>query len=212
MRQLIGILLTVLVSVIAPCQAPSDYGVLLSRLKAGDTKISYRLLRFSYWNSPEAGAARNTDEEQKQMMTSLHTKNYQDAVKNADVVLANSYLDINAHFVAFIAHREMQHLKQAQFHKAVLEGLLKSITDSGDGESAKTAFAVISPEEERAVLRSVGVLAMTTTSSELDGHTFDVVQVRDPQTGDQATLYFNTDVWTRHLQHSTPSTLKGAAH
>jgi hypothetical protein len=145
-------------------EGKTDYTALLERVKSGDQTVDFRQLRLTYANSPSYDGGPDTDTQRKAMMASLNAKDFANAIKNADVVLAAKYVDLDAHFVAYIAHRELKDTEQAEFHKFVLQGLLKSITASGDGKTPETAFQVIEVHEECVLIygsRPAGIAGLT---------------------------------------------------
>jgi Domain of unknown function (DUF4919) len=77
------------------------------------------------------------------MNVALSSKDFAKAIKNADAVLASDSMDRDCHFVEYVAHRELQEDEAAELHKSILQGLLKSLTDSGDGKTPETAYPVI---------------------------------------------------------------------
>jgi len=175
--------------------APSPYAKLLERVKGGDLSIDFKQLRFSYMDSPEYDAAKDTENESKAMIDAMNAEDFATTIKNADVVLANDYVDMDAES---IAHRQLHHDAQADFHKAVFTGLLRSITDSGDGKSEKTAYTVIRTHEEYVLLRVRGLVPGEQTLKTSGGHHYDVMEAKDPKTDASITLYFNVDVPIRH--------------
>ena len=132
---------------------PSEYASLLAALKAGNTNIDYGRLRLSYVDSPESAQTKDTSAPEKAMTQALGAKDFPTALKDAEIVLASNYVNIDAHFVAFIANQEMGVPEKAKFHQAVFCGLIDSICDSGDGESTEKAWVVIDVHEEYVVLR-----------------------------------------------------------
>src|SRR5215472_6684335 len=118
-------------------RAGARYNEIVSRLKAGDRKVDFKELRLAYAELPHT---RDTDPAKKAMLASLNSKKYEDALKNADRVLANDYVDMDAHYAEYLAQRELHHADQSDFHKFVFQGLLDSITKSADGKSFETAF------------------------------------------------------------------------
>jgi hypothetical protein len=180
-------------------EAKTDYAALLERVKSGDQTVDFRQLRLAYANSPSYGSGPDTDTQRKAMMASLNAKDFANAIKNADVVLAAKYVDLDAHFVAYVAHRELKDTEQAEFHKFVLQGMLKSITASGDGKSPETAFQVIEVHEEYVLLRFMGVgLPESQALLHKNGHSYDEVKFKDPASKQEATLYFNVDIPIKH--------------
>src|SRR5208282_2284878 len=148
-RLLITTLVFGLVATCGFCQEKSTakptYADLVAKVKAGDKTVDFKELRFAYADSR---GGPDTDTQKKAMTVALNSKNYADALKNADIVLAADYVDMDAHFVEYIAHRELKNEDQAGFHKFILQGLLDSITHPGDGKSFETAFQVIQVHEE----------------------------------------------------------------
>jgi hypothetical protein len=53
------------------------------------------------------------------MTQALGAKGFPTALKDAEIVLARNYVNIDAHFVAFIANQEMGVPEKAKFHQAV---------------------------------------------------------------------------------------------
>ena len=89
------------------------------------------------------------------MNAALNQKNYEEALKIAEAVLAKNFVEINAHITAQIAYQETGNAERAQFHKFMVDGLLNSIKSNLDGKSVATAFEVISINEEYGVVRSL---------------------------------------------------------
>jgi hypothetical protein len=185
----IAIVVVACAPMLAQSPAPSEYGKLLAQLRAGDTGVDFQKLRFSFRDSPEAKIARDTDSQKKAMIAAINGRRFEDALKNANAVLESEYVDIDAHFAAYIAHRELHHDGPAAFHNAVFTGLLKSITGSGDGRSKETAFVVINTHEEYVLLRFLGLTPVKQS----------LLEARNPETGEERTLYFNVDISMKHF-------------
>lgn len=133
------------------------------------------------------------------MMASLNSKDFTTAIKNADIVLASKYVDMDAHYVAYVAHRELKDTQQAEIHKFILQELLESITASGDGKTPETAFQVIEVHEEYVLLRFMGIgLPESQALLHKNGHSFDEIKFKDPASKQEVTMYFNVDIPTKH--------------
>jgi hypothetical protein len=72
--------------------------------------------------------------------------------------------------------------------------LMDSILSSGDGRDFATAFRVISVDEEYAVLRIMRIERVTQSLVERDDSQFDILSVKDPDSGKEFQLYFNIDL------------------
>ena len=180
-------------------QTPStEYATLLASLKAGNPSVDYARLRLSYMDSPEYKAAKDTSAAETAMMDALNAKDFAKALNNADTVLAGEYVNLDAHFVAFIASRETGAAERAAYHYAIFRGLVDSIRNSGDGKSPATAWVVINVHEEYVMLRLLGFKPGEQSVMHQDGHNYDVMKVKKADDGSDATLYFNVDIPFKH--------------
>jgi hypothetical protein len=172
---------------------PSEYAVLLTKVQGGDLSIDFQKLRFSFMESPERKQAPGTSAEDRLMWKAFNAQDYKEAIKNADVVLASEFVNLDAHFVESTSYDKLGDGKQSGFHRAVFAGLLKSITDSGDGKSIKTAYVVIKVHEEYVVLNVMGLKLVSQALMVADGHSYDRLDTTDPKTNQTVTLFFNVD-------------------
>ena len=180
-------------------EKPSEYATLLARAKAGDLTIDFKQLRFSYMESPERKQTKDTSKEEREIFKLLRDKDYKKAIEEAAVIIDSQFVNMDAHYVSYIAYRELQNNPKADFHRAIFAGLLQSITGSGDGKSKETAWTVINTHEEYVVL---GVMGLRVTHQSLQhddkGHVYDAMEVVDPKTSQSTTYYFNVDIPFKH--------------
>jgi hypothetical protein len=175
------------------------YEDMVERVKGGDQTIDFRELRFAYMDSKTYSKGPDSETQKKAMTAALNSKDFRGAIKNADVVLASNYVDMDAHLAEYIANRELNVTDKADFHKFVLQALLKSITDSGDGKTPETAFQVIQVHEEYVLLRLMGVgLPESQSLLHKNGHSYDEIKFKDPKSGQPVTIYFNVDIPLKH--------------
>ena len=177
----------------------SEYSKLLSALKAGNTNVDYARLRLSYVESPERKKAGDTSVQEKAMSQALQSKDFAAALKNAEAVLDDEYVNLDAHFAAFVAQRELGDAAKAEFHRTVFRGLIDSIRNSGDGKSPEKAWVIISVHEEYVVLRAMGLRPSGQSLVEKDGHAYDVMKAKD-EDGKEETFYFNTDIPMKEMK------------
>jgi hypothetical protein len=176
----------------------SEYATMLAALKAGNTHIDYARLRLTYPDSPESKKAKDRSDAEKGMYAALKAKDYANALKDAESVLEQKYINIDAHFVAFVANREMGAADKAEFHQAVYRGLIDSIRNSGDGRSTATAWVVISVDEEYSMLRALGFRPGEQALLDEHGHSYDKMTVKNVEDGSVQTFYFNVDIAMAH--------------
>jgi hypothetical protein len=197
MRRLFALIALLAVAALAQAQ-PSEYATLLAALKAGKTDIDYTRLRLSYMESPERKAAKDTDKAEKAMTEALNKNDYAVALKNAETVLDNEYINMDAQFVAFAANQEMGATLKAAFHRAIFRGLIDSVRSTGDGKSMEQAWVVVNVHEEYVVLRALGYTPSEQSLMHKDGHSYDVMKVKSAKDGTEQTLYFNVDIPFKH--------------
>lgn len=173
-----------------------DYEDLLGKLKKGDTSIDFAKLRFAYTETKEYSAYGISAAENKAMYDALNAKKYEDALKKAEDILKTNFVEMNAHFVAFVSNEELGKSEKAEFHKKVFSGLINSILDGADGKTAKTAYKVICVPEEYVVINFLGFRRTSQALVNENGSKFDILTVVNNETNETAKLYFNIDtVW-----------------
>jgi|ERR1039458_8036869 hypothetical protein len=196
---ILGLLaVAILPSSVAALDQPSEYATLLASLKAGKTDIDYARLRTSYMDSTEYKAAKDVSDSENAMIDALNKKDYPAALKNAEIVLDSAYVNMDAHFVAMVANRELGAKDKSEVHSTVFHGLIKSILDSGDGKSTEKAWVVINVPEEYVVLRVLDFKPSGQSLVQKDGHSYDVMKVKDAKDGTEQTFYFNVDIPFKH--------------
>jgi Domain of unknown function (DUF4919) len=173
---------------------PKDtYAALLDRVKKQDASVNFTDLRMAYTETKAYSPYGEDKETRKAMFAGLNAKDFEAALAASEKMLTANYIDLNAHFGAFVSHRELGHADKADFHKYVFQGLLKSITDSGDGKTMETAFVVISVAEEYVWFNVMGMRVANQALVEEKGHHYDKMTTTDPQTNKEAVFYFNID-------------------
>lgn len=176
----------------APPQGKVSYDALVERAKKGDAGVDFTALRMAFYETDNYNPL-------APMMTyrplwgAIQQQDWAGAIKLAESVLAKNFVEVNAHMVAFIAHRQSGDAERAKFHRAIAEGLLNSIKASGDGKSIATAFEVISINEEYGLFRSMNLSPVRQSLLEEKGSSFDAIETVDPRTSARATYYFKVD-------------------
>jgi len=173
--------------------APTNsYEGLLERVKKQDATVNFTELRMAYTETKDYSPYGDS-ENRKAMFTALNAKDYEKALAASDKILASNYVDLNAHFVASVAHRQLGHADRSEFHKSIFKNLIQSIEGSGDGKTTKTAFVVISTDEEYVWFNYKGLKVTGQALINDSGHSFDKMTATDPETGETVTTFFNID-------------------
>jgi hypothetical protein len=177
-----------------PPQSATAYALLVDRLKAGDRAVDFTELRMAFTRTPEYRGMMMGF--YQPLWRTLNSGDFAGALRVAETVLRQNYVEPNAHMVAARAHRELGHAEQAEFHQFVVDGLLRSITSKGDGATAETAYQVIDISEEYALFRSmdVSVKSQSLVVPPAGGRPFvDRMVVVDGRTNEEKTLFFSVD-------------------
>ena len=121
-------------------------------------------------------------------------------IETAEHLISLGFVDIEAHATSVTAYREINDPVKAKFHLDVTTALLRSILASGDGKTIETAYEVIADREEYDSLSSLGLPyfgpGITFTKIEDGGHHYDKWEIKDPKTGQNVVVFFNTDAFS----------------
>jgi Domain of unknown function (DUF4919) len=175
----------------APAPTQPTYESLLEKARKGDPGLDFTALRMA--SAARLAKASAADPElRKRMFEALHQDQWAAVIDIGDQVLAQNYLDIDAHMFVALAYEKNHQPEKAAPHRTMGNGLMKSILASGDGRSFKTAFVVISVEEEYSVLKHYRLHSDKQDLVTADGHSYDVLTAQTDK-HEEATLYFNID-------------------
>jgi hypothetical protein len=178
------------------CSAAAHAGVyedLLAKLKAGEVNIDYAALRYAWADTPDYdGYGDGPEGAREAMIAAFNARDCDQALPHAHAVLEAIYVDIDAHTVAGACYGQKFDLAKSAFHRAVARGLEKSILDSGDGKSPKTAYIAVRISEEYHVLRSLNLRLSMQSLVNADGHAYDRMSAKD-ESGKEVVVYFQID-------------------
>ena len=178
--------------------ATANYEKTLQQLKAGDLKIDFKSLRVNCAASKYECEAERDDI--KRLSSLLSQKKFEQALKKVNQVLDKVFVDVEVHYIAFVANSQSGNNEKAEFHKAVIRGLLDSIQENKHGKSEEDAFVVINVHEEYTFLQFSHLQVTNQSLSRKDGHTYDVMVCHEmSDKGREVTTYFNVDIPTQRL-------------
>jgi hypothetical protein len=106
-------------------------------------------------------------------------------------MLAIDQADIRAHMLRAIALRKLNRRLEADFHHTVATGLIRSISDSGDGRGFKTAWTIFQVKEEYELIKVMGGVVESQSLESKGGRMYDVLEARKAQGGDAFRVYFD---------------------
>ena len=179
--------------------ATANYEKALQQIKSGDLKIDFKALRLNCAASKYECQADPDDT--KLLFSLLKDKKFDQALKKVNQLLEKVFVDAELHYVAFIANSEAGNKEQAEFHKAVIRGVLDSIQENKHGHSIEDAFVVINVHEEYTFFRFSNMQVTKQSLSNKDGHAYDIMVCKDmSDKGREVTAYFNIDIPTQSLK------------
>jgi hypothetical protein len=111
-----------------------------------------------------------------------------------DRVLLNHWTDIAAHDYAISVCQRISHAQRERLHRTFLEGLARSILDSGDGRTPESAWRVISDAEEALLLHALRASLEHRESLDHQGHALHRLTVRESDSSATRALYINVDI------------------
>jgi hypothetical protein len=170
--------------------AEGRYQAMLAAAKASAPNADWGQLRLAFADRPgfkvfSQSAAR------RQMLQAANAGNCAEALRSARAVIAEAYVDADAHLVAAYCEDAAGSPVAAKLDRDIGAGLLQSIK-TGDGLSPATAFTVIDVDEEYALTRALGLTVASQSLVQQGGHSYDVLQAADDK-GQRATYYFLVD-------------------
>jgi len=176
-----------------PPAAAASYDALLDRARLRPPDVDFGELRMAYARSERYRPYSRYPDEDRAMQEALEARDWRAVLEIAETALAQNYVRARPHFWAMTANGNLGRAAAAAHHRAVMEGLLRSIVASGDGRTPATAMVVIDVQEEYDVMTFLGVRSrvqglMREGSRAFDRHT---VEGRD---GAESALYFDVSL------------------
>lgn len=93
-----------------------------------------------------------------------------------------------------VCNFKLERNEDGKYHRYVLNGLINSIANNGDGRSVKTAYTTISTGELKTFIQMMGLEIKRQSLRNSNGKAFDVMAVKDPKTGEEFNLYFDISI------------------
>lgn len=169
----------------------ASYGELLAQLKSGNTAIDFQALRYARAEQPGYNPyAALADPDKGDLIRAMVASNLDQVATVANRLIERDYTDIDAHAALATVLERRGQTQEAAFERAVADGLLLSIQQSGDGMSPETAFVVIGVAEEYTLLGAMGVQVARQSLIQADRGPVDALEVVS-QNGDRRTVYFD---------------------
>lgn len=136
----------------------------------------------------------------KELVELLTSGQFSKCIERADIRLKTEFVNIIAHFAALVCHTESGDADKAMLHKFMMNGLMRSIEDSGDEASTKTAYQLISTTELYNYLYLNRLNAISQQLIQENGRAYDRMTVVHSENGKKYTIYFDV---TRQFIHGS---------
>jgi hypothetical protein len=184
-------------ALIAMSQQDADktYSDFVSRVQNGDFSIDFRLFRAACIRSSHCDPAGSLENRSEMSRRGLDPKS---VARIAERLIEKGYVNAEAHATCSGAYSAINESAKAKFHFKVAEALVRSILETGDGNTRETAFEVISNREEIVMLVTKGLpyagpdVSAVTTLTE-GGHKYDRWELNRAGTQEPVTVFFNLD-------------------
>jgi hypothetical protein len=130
-----------------------------------------------------------------------------EAKQEYDLLLAQHFAHYRSHMQALeMIDRARLPAADRGMHQKALVGIVNAIVSTGNGSTPATAIHVIDPAEENYVLKTYYHYQLTGQEFQQDkGHFWDVLDYKNPATGDTGKLYFNVDEILTAPVRATPA-------
>ncbi len=180
-----------------------DYEKLLDSLKKYN-KTNFYKLRMAYTVTPGYNPVDSVEkglfEEAGKL---IGIRKYTAASAIVDSILKRNFLSLNAHLMNCNLLNQMRDSTRSNYHSMIFDGFARAIQSTGNGEAPKSAFIVISTDEEVPFLTAIGLRAISRKTAEVDGHHFAIYDVKNRFGKEQFFIYFNIDIPFKYEQAHT---------
>jgi len=166
------------------------YQSLLAAAEGDPAKADWGALRTTYAATPQFNVFGDPGAKHR-LYGALQNGDDVGALRIADQILADDYVDMDAHNVAAQADAKLGRTREAAKHAAIARALAASV-ETGDGLSPAGAFTVISVEEEYALMRLLNLKVVNMVTGHAGPHHYDALDAVDAM-GVKRTYFFLID-------------------
>jgi len=162
------------------------------KLTQGIETVNFHTLRWSYRNSRyyTLSDARH-HQVSIAMSEAIQQENYTLCIQLAEATIKEDYINLAAHFSAYICYLNEENTEKSNFHLKVTRGLMKSINESGDGLTADSAFITISASEMRNFIEINGWYNLRQEIISVGPKDIEKVYLVNPLTEEVTQWFFN---------------------
>lgn len=177
-----------------PAYAEADAAYYRGRAAALATEATEEVARTDFWRFRRGRLyvpdASNIQELEARLAEASRSDSAAGVIDASAALLASDQADINAHVLRGNALRKTDHVTEADFHRAVAQGLIDSIIHAGDGQSAESAWTVYRVKEEYEVLKAKNARFTSQSRINVGARTLDLLDA-ERDDGEKLHVYFD---------------------
>ncbi len=174
---------------------------MIEKIKKGDKKVDFLELRDIYVKSSYYNPY--GDKKAKKIRLKIaeifKKKKYKKVLNLSKKVFDRDFFDLNTHYMCLISAKKLNLPEVEEFHKYIINSVVDSIVNYGDGKSLDTAYKIISTREEEFILTVLGFVTITRHEIRKNGHIYDKIFAESLNDGSKRTFYFNKDIPNKWL-------------
>ena len=149
------------------------YSDFIKKLESGQTEINYKDFRESFIESEQFKKASESekiyDSLEKEIYGNIKSKNYQEVIRMAKLMLGIDYTSMKAHKFLQQTYKILGDTINYKKYHDIEFGLLNSIIKKGDGRTCATAWPVIQIREEYFILEMIGAVLLKQNTDNTGG-------------------------------------------
>jgi len=169
-----------------------SYDKSVTAIKAGVLNIDYKKFRENFVKSGQyktAYKSRTTMSSlTRQLFENRFHSRHDSIISVSKEILDLDYTNVAIHKVLEDTYTILNDTENAKKHSAIREGLLKSITDNGDGKSFDTAWSIVNVSEQYFILDALNCTVVNQELIKANGTYYETTVTEN---GTQKTYYFN---------------------
>lgn len=164
----------------------------INELKSPPSDFNYLKFRKLYTDTKHYKPYTSGELEIKQKVNgSINKKEFSQCVAFADKWLNINYTNIEAHFDKYMCCKQLNDNTCASLHNSIVNGLLDSIFESGDGKTPETAYVTFNTDEIYFFLYANRLKRTKQRMLNKHGRAYDVIDAEHSKSGNTYTIYFD---------------------
>ena len=169
-----------------------NFLALQKRANIDDVTLSYTELRQAFTQSsfyqPYGSDERKLVEQNFKLFANSQ---YELCLQSAKKLLSENFISLGGHYVTVICAKALELEEKAYLHEEILEGLLDSISSSGDGKSTDSAYVVYTTEELYTFLQLNGLSVNGQEIINENNKVYESMQLSANDSEEEFTLFFD---------------------